>query len=498
MIVFSGTPANRDNEVSKSEGSQVRSGGGIFGEIKYRVVHWGFSKRAVLRTGYGAVIGVLILSAVEAYRIQTSVSEQHLGIYRRFIEQDGYLATLRRNLWLSGSDVRDFFINTTPTQATQLRSQLQALQIEDEKALVHLAALPGWEAVVPKLRRSLGEYWSLIDSLPFQMLDQADERKFQFLQTEVAPRRGELYSALIDLSEADQRRVQESEREFATARRHAAQRLMLMLAISVLLSFAVARTSIRHSESLELRAEQHFNEVEEARRELQQLSARLLEIEEEGRRRLSRELHDEIGQSLALLEIEISHAQNLLASDPRLVKDRLARARELAKRTVQTARNISAILRPAMLDDLGLVPALQFQLEEFLRRSGIACEFVDKDVADQLPDTVKTCVYRVVQEALHNAEKHSAATRIRVKVQQLPDCLVAEVQDNGRGFEVKQGTSVHRGSGLGLLGIRERVAVAGGSLVIDSAPGRGTRVSIRIPLPEEPAAASLKRNEVTA
>ena len=115
-----------------------------------------------------------------------------------------------------------------------------------------------------------------------------------------------------------------------------------------------------------------------------------------------------------------------------------------------------------MLDDLGLVPALQFQLEDFLRRSGIACEFVDKDVADQLPDTVKTCVYRVIQEALHNAEKHSAATRIRVNVQQLPDCLVAEVEDNGRGFEVKQGTSVHRGSGLGLLGIRERVAVAGG------------------------------------
>lgn len=466
--------------------------------IKYKVVRLGFSKRAVLRMGYGAVIAVLILSAAEAYRIQRSVSEQHLEIYRRYIEEDGYLATLRRNLWLSGSDVRDFFIITTPAQAQLLRSQLEALQKDDDVALSQLAARPGWQSVVPKLRKSLNQYWKLIEGLPDRMLDQPDERKFAFLQTEVAPLRGELYSALIDLSEADQRKVQESEREFNVAGSRAAERLILMLAISVLLSFAVARTSVRHAESLERRAEQHFNEVELARRELQQLSARLLEIEEEGRRRLSRELHDEIGQSLALLEIEMSHAQNLLGSDPRLVKDRLARARELAKKTVQTIRNISVLLRPAMLDDLGLVPALQFQLEDFLRRSGIACDFVEKDVADHLPDPVKTCVYRVIQEALHNAEKHSGATRVSVKVQQMPDCLLAEVHDNGRGFDVRQGTAATRGGGLGLLGIRERVAAASGSLTIDSVPGGGTRIAIRIPLMEEAAQLPLKRFEVTA
>jgi signal transduction histidine kinase len=100
--------------------------------------------------------------------------------------------------------------------------------------------------------------------------------------------------------------------------------------------------------------------VEQAKQELQQLSARLLEIEEEGRRRLSRELHDEIGQSLALLQIEISHAQALLTSPHAELRERLARARSLAERIVQSIRNISGLLRPALLDDLGLVPALQF------------------------------------------------------------------------------------------------------------------------------------------
>jgi signal transduction histidine kinase len=470
--------------------------GGFRGGIRYRLVHLGFSKRAVLGAGYGAVITVLILSAAEAYRIQKSVSAQHLEIYRRYIEDDRhYLATLRRNLWQTGSDVRDFFIITTPAQAKLLRSQLQALQQEDDDALAHLATRPGWGTVVPKLRKSLHQYWLLIDDLPDRMLNEPDERKFAFLQNELAPLRGELYSALVDLSEADQRKVEESEREFNNAGSSAAVRLMLMLGISVLLSIAVARTSVRHAGTLERRAELHFNEVEEARRELQQLSARLLEIEEEGRRLLSRELHDEIGQPLALLEIEISHAQNLPPGDPR-VKERLARTRELAKRTVQTIRNITGLLRPAMLDDLGLVPALQFQLEEFLRRSGISCEFVENHVADQLPDAVKTCVYRVIQEALHNAEKHSGATRVRVKVEQLPDCLVAEVEDNGQGFEVRQRTAPGPDRGLGLLGIRERVASARGSLVIDSSAGCGTRIAIRIPLPQEPAAAPGKRLEV--
>jgi len=252
----------------------------------------------------------------------------------------------------------------------------------------------------------------------------------------------------------------------------------MMLVSSVLLCILVARLSLRHAENLERQAEENFAQVAQAKAELQQLSARLLEIEEEGRRKLSRELHDEIGQTLALLQIEISHAQALLAGTPVALKARLDRARELAERTVQTIRNISVLLRPALLDDLGLVPALQFQLEDFLRRSGIPCEFVEDGVADHLPDAVKTCVYRVVQEALHNCEKHSGARKVRVTVRQLPGCLVTEIEDDGRGFQ----TDAERGAGLGLLGIRERAANAGGSLVIDSAPGRGARIALRIPL----------------
>lgn len=436
------------------------------------------SKRAVLRTGYGAVIALLVLSAVEAYRIQVSVSEQHLEIYRHYVEQEAALAALRRNLWQAGTDVRDFFIETTPEQAVLLREQIAALKSDDAVALDRLAKSGVTPDVIVKLRRSLDEFWGIVDPVPRSMLELPNDRQFEFLQREIVPRRGELYSALLELAAADQQRLQENEREFAAARQLAARRLVALLAVSVLLGFLVARLSLRHAENLERQAEHHLAEVEQARGELQELSARLLEIEEEGRRQLSRELHDEIGQTLALLQIEISHAQSMLPAHPEVARERLQHARAFAERTVQTIRNMSLLLRPTLLDDLGLAPALQFQLEDFLRRSGIACEYVEEGVSDRLPDAVKTCVYRVVQEALHNCEKHSGAASVRVVVRQLPDTLIAEVEDNGRGFVLGE-----RRKGLGLLGLRERAAAAGGSVVIDSAPGHGTRIALRIPLP---------------
>jgi signal transduction histidine kinase len=438
------------------------------------------SQRAVLRTGYGAVIAVLVLSAGEAYRIQNSISEQSLVIYRDYVDQDKALRVLRFNMWQAGNYVRDFFIDSTPAQADTLRAQLRDLQEQDDQALRFLDRNAGHGDTIPKLRKSLGDFLQVAKGVPDTMAKERDDAKLAFLQREIVPRRGQLYNAMLDLAAADQQKLEEGERQFAEARRRGSLRLIAMLAVGVLLSTLVARASIRHSESLESRAEGHLKDVERARLELQQLSGRLLQVEEEGRRKLSRELHDEIGQTLALLQIEISHA--LAALHPSSARRPLERARELAEQTVQTVRNISLLLRPALLDDLGLVPALQFQLEDFLRRNPIACEFVEEGVADRLPDPARTCAYRVVQEALHNCEKHSAATKVRVVVRQLPDALLAEVEDNGRGFACNPQGMPMPHNGLGLLGIRERAANAGGSLVIDSAPGRGTRIALRIPL----------------
>jgi len=442
---------------------------------------------------------VLVLSAAEAYRIQSSVSREHLEIYRGYVAQEQILTVLRRNLWLAGNYVRDFFIKTTPEQAWELTTQLELLKQENEAALARMSVeRPSGLETAAQLRTSLNEFWAVLEPLPHTMLKASDDEQFDFLQRVVVPKRGELYTALLALSDADSRKLQEGEAEFSETRKRATWRLVAMLGVGVLLGLAVAKLSLGHAENLERQAQRQYAETEQTKGELKRLSARLLEMEEEGKRQLSRELHDEIGQSLALLQIEVSRALAATrrggTSDGDL-KEHLGRARELAERTVQTIRNITLLLRPALLDDLGLVPALQFQLEHFLRRSGIACDFAEDGVAEDLPDHVKTCVYRVVQEALHNCEKHSKASQVAVTVRQSEGWLTVQVKDNGRGFVYSE-QEPPASAGLGLLGMRERASIAGGDLSVDSAPGKGTRIQLRIPL--EPRFTETRRREVMA
>ena len=452
----------------------------------------------MLRVGYAAVIAVLILSAAEAYHIQATVSQRQAQIFRHYVEEEQALTVLRRNLWLEGIYVRDFFIRTTPDQARVLAGQLDDIKTENHRVFDQLARISPQQAEFPKLNRRLSEFTSLLQQVPANMLHASNSDQYDFVQRQIVPRRGELYQALIALTAADQQRLQDDENRFSDSRHEGGQRLLLMLGLSVLLSVLVAVISIRHSDHLADTAEKHYSEIEQTKGELQRLSARLLEVEEEGRRQLARELHDEIGQSLALLQIEISRAQSAASSGQPGLSERLGRARALAEKTVQTIRDISLLLRPALLDDLGLAPALQFQVEHFLRRSGIACEYLEENVSDHLSDSVKTCVYRVVQEALHNCEKHSGATRVRVAIQQYPGFLKVEITDDGRGFQVNPKGMPTKTTGLGLLGIRERTAIVGGSLEVDSGPGRGTRLALHIPIPETRPSVSVRSHEVTA
>ena len=154
------------------------------------------------------------------------------------MERDTALATLRRNLWLAGNSVRDFFINTNAEQAEALRSQIGVLKRENDKALNFLANAFKGTSMAPELRRRLDEFWAVVQPLPTTMLQASKDRQFEFLQREIVPRRGELYSALVALTAADQQKLQESEREFSGIRRRGALRLILMLGLSVLLSLA--------------------------------------------------------------------------------------------------------------------------------------------------------------------------------------------------------------------------------------------------------------------
>jgi signal transduction histidine kinase len=149
---------------------------------------------------------------------------------------------------------------------------------------------------------------------------------------------------------------------------------------------------------------------------------------------------------------------------------------------------MSLLLRPSMLDDLGLIPALQWQAREVSRQTAMDVSVSTDLVTDDLPDDYKTCIYRVVQEALHNCSRHSNATAVRIQVRQEPNRLTLSIRDNGRGFDVKQS------KGLGLLGVEERVARLGGKCEIHSEPGTGTVLAVELPFTEEQPAKIDERN----
>jgi signal transduction histidine kinase len=215
----------------------------------------------------------------------------------------------------------------------------------------------------------------------------------------------------------------------------------------------------------------------EARVGLKDLSARLVQAQENERRAISRELHDEVGQQLSAVLVGLSNLSAAIpASAARELEVHVTGIRDLAQNCVRVIRNMALLLRPSMLDDLGLEPALEWQAREVSRNYGIRVNVVADGVADDLPEDHKTCIYRVVQEALHNCVRHSGASTVRITVKQEADEVQVLIQDDGRGFRPE----IQRG--LGLVGMEERVTHLGGTLRIDSHAGRGTLLAIALPL----------------
>jgi two-component system sensor histidine kinase UhpB len=222
-----------------------------------------------------------------------------------------------------------------------------------------------------------------------------------------------------------------------------------------------------------------------SRRTLREFSASLVEAREEERRRIARELHDELGQRLTALKLEMAACQR---DHPSLgVGERAQLMLDMLDETVASARRISMDLRPLMLDDLGLPEAIDWLVKEFRRRTGIEVEARLGEGLRNLPTRLATTLYRIVQEALTNITRHARATRVLITLDRHGDELQLAIQDDGVGF-AKDKRSRAPGS-FGLLGIRERVLMLGGRMSAGNAPEGGARLLVHVPMTQPPAPA---------
>ena len=216
-------------------------------------------------------------------------------------------------------------------------------------------------------------------------------------------------------------------------------------------------------------------------RELAALSSRLMSVQEEERRRLSRELHDEFGQSLSAVNAYLWLIERQPPGDAEALRGRTAEARHLVSRTLSAMRELSQLLRPSVLDEFGLVPSLDEHLKAFSQHHQIATSFTADGLPERLAPEVETALYRITQEALTNVARHAHARRVKVALATRDGELRLEIEDDGIGFPGRNGNGTRIGTGL--VGIRERVRALGGTVTLYSAGGARVRVTLPLSHP---------------
>jgi signal transduction histidine kinase len=221
------------------------------------------------------------------------------------------------------------------------------------------------------------------------------------------------------------------------------------------------------------------DEILEINKQLRQLSDYLQQVREEERAFIAREIHDELGQQLTVMKMDVSWLQRHAGKADDILRQKTEDLIKMLDQTVRTVRRIASELRPSLLDDMGLEAAIEWHLEEFEKRSAIRIRFDNELIEDTIPDAFKTGLFRIVQESLTNVGRYAKAKNATISLQQQNDQLVLIIQDNGVGFDKEK---LGGKKTLGILGMKERAAMMGGTYEIISAPGKGTTVTVKVPL----------------
>ena len=237
------------------------------------------------------------------------------------------------------------------------------------------------------------------------------------------------------------------------------------------------------NEALEARVAERTEELRQQQALIQQLLHRAITAQEDERARLARELHDEIGQTLTAVQLSLDRLARTLPTDDPGPRERLDRARTLTEQALTDLRRMIAALRPGVLDQLGLLPALGWVADHTLRPLGVIVTIASSGLQERLPAEIETILFRIAQEAMSNVARHSGASHLSIHLAREDDQATMVLTDDGRGFDPAAVTAApDQSHGLGLAGMQERASLAGGQVTVESVPGRGTTVRVVMPL----------------
>jgi signal transduction histidine kinase len=402
----------------------------------------------------------------EAFRIHEHTQAAH-AVYQK---ADDAISDIQANINKGALIEESAFNDHEFAGARQKVADLQKATQNNCIALINLIGTTQRRQILA-LQQGLDEYWRSIQQ-SLSTSETQDGKQILFQELENQPQRVLRIVDRIDaLNQASLAREEQEIGSQQTLLREFAIAATLLL---LLLECAIAIISTAYMYRLDNVSEAERKRAENAEQELRRLSNQLLRVQEEERKTISRELHDEVGQILTGLRMELGTLSHYEPDDE--FRERLESVKRLAEEALRSVRNLALLVRPSMLDDLGLGPALHWQAKEFSRRCGIPVSVDIEGNLDQLPEPLRLCLYRAIQEAMTNCGKHAEASRINVVVKQDSDRLIASVRDDGRGFDAQVTTR-----GLGLMGMGERVRALKGRMSVASEPGAGTVISLDLP-----------------
>ena len=430
----------------------------------------------VAALGLGSLVVLIVVSMLASARTAEDIYAQldQLNNHHRRVEEN--LRKLRSDVNLSGIFVRDYLLDVARERAPEYREQIAQFRSTNMATLAELKTLIEHDEQIASLQAKLDDYWQTFEPLFDWTITEKIMRSAAFLRREVVPRREAALNIAREIETLNNENLATQRQEVARRQTAVRNELRSMLWQTVLLGLGVAIVVVWRLRVLEQRSDL-------AEHQMRELSQQLVNAQEEERKNLSRELHDHVAQVLTGLRMELGRIERLSPGIGPVVGE----CKRLVDEMFQTVRSLALGLRPSMLDDLGLQAALEWHVRDFMSRYAINVDLKMAGNFESLPESHRTCVYRVVQEALTNCARHADAHNIVVDVRTTERELQLSVSDDGIGLN-----PAHRGRGLGLIGIDERVKELHGTVVISPRGTTGTIVEVRLPLPssltEEPLA----------
>ena len=428
-----------------------------------------------------AIISILVAAMlVLARQLRESRSEiEHIAFQGRSI--DASVNTILLRLSETAITSRELLIARRP-DIVQLRSE----ELRESANSLRQSLREFSSGTPPEFRKALGTLGDTVERYlqeVSKLLDLSEEGRLDsgsaLLNDMLRPLRQTIRIELDHMRTAEEARLEARRQQLNAEYSDMNRNLLRLGTVIVVLIGAIAIYTVVRLRKLEYESQRQAAELAANRDELRMLSQGLVAAQESERKQLSRDLHDQVGQILTALRMEVGNLGDLHHQPGPAFEDRRRSTERLADQALQSVRDISMGLRPSMLDDLGLEPAIRWQARDFARSTGVDAEVRIEGDLDSLPERYRIHAYRIVQESLTNIARHAGAHQVIITAHQSPERLMITIQDDGQGFDVNQ-----KFGGAGLLGIRERVQELGGRCEIQAQPAKGTLVHIDIPIQE--------------